>query len=222
MTRGLAMGIVAALVVLAGCADGAGSPASTSGAGSVDVATAELVRLKQQAGMADCPPSTDSRPPTDALPDVTLPCLGGGRDVRLAGLDGPLVLNVWASYCAPCREELPVLQRLHDVAGDELTVLGVDYEDTAPGSALQLAADAGVTFASVADPGAELRADLEVIALPQTVFVAADGSIVATERRQLTSYDLLADLVEQHLAIDVEHSDLGPSDPSEPDPQGTA
>jgi cytochrome c biogenesis protein CcmG, thiol:disulfide interchange protein DsbE len=220
MTRGLAVGVAAALVVLAGCADGAGPSASTS-AGSVDVATADLVRLKQQAGIADCPPSTDSRPPTDALPDVTLPCLGGGRDVRLAGLDGPLVLNIWASYCAPCRDELPVLQRLHESAGDELTVLGVDYEDTAPGSALQLAADAGVTFPSVADPGADLRADLEVIALPQTVFVAADGSIVATERRQLTSYDLVADLVEEHLAIDVEHSDLGPSDPPESDADGS-
>jgi cytochrome c biogenesis protein CcmG, thiol:disulfide interchange protein DsbE len=205
MTRGRIVGIATALLVLAGCAGGEGSLAGpTSGDDSVDVATDDLVRLKQQTGMADCPTSTASHPTADdALPDVELPCLGGGRDVRLAGLDGPVVLNVWASYCAPCREELPVLEQLHQAAGDDLTVLGVDYEDPAPGAALRLAADAGVTFPSVADPGADLRVDLEVIALPQTVFVAADGSIVATERRELTSFDLAADLVREHLGVDV-------------------
>jgi cytochrome c biogenesis protein CcmG, thiol:disulfide interchange protein DsbE len=205
MTRGRIVGIATALLVLAGCADGEVSLAGTSsGDDSIDVATDDLVRLKQQTGMADCPTSTASHPAADdALPDVELPCLGGGRDVRLAGLDGPVVLNVWASYCAPCREELPVLEQLHQAAGDDLTVLGVDYEDPAPGAALRLAADAGVTFPSVADPGADLRADLEIIALPQTVFVAADGSVVATERRELTSFDLAADLVREHLGVDV-------------------
>jgi cytochrome c biogenesis protein CcmG, thiol:disulfide interchange protein DsbE len=204
MTRGRIVGIATALLVLGGCADGEVSLAGTSSGDSIDVATDDLVRLKQQADMADCPTSTASHPAADdALPDVELPCLGGGRDVRLAGLDGPVVLNVWASYCAPCREELPVLEQLHQAAGDDLTVLGVDYEDPAPGAALRLAADAGVTFPSVADPGADLRADLEIIALPQTVFVAADGSIVRTERRELTSFDLAADLVREHLGVDV-------------------
>jgi cytochrome c biogenesis protein CcmG, thiol:disulfide interchange protein DsbE len=192
----------AALLLLGGCMTDDGSPVGDGG--SVDVATADLVRLKQRAGMADCPSSTASHPSSDqALPDVTLPCLGGGRDVRLAMLDGPLVINVWASYCAPCREELPVLQRLHEAAGDEVTVLGLDYEDPAPGAALQLAADAGVTFPSVADPDAQVRADLEVIALPQTVFVDATGEVVAVERRKLTSLDLAVDLVRQHLDLDL-------------------
>ena len=72
-----------------------------------------------------------------------------------------------------------------------------------PGSALQLAADSGVTFPSVADPGADVHADLEVIALPQTVFVDHRGAIVATERVPLTSFDQAADLVQKHLGIDV-------------------
>jgi cytochrome c biogenesis protein CcmG/thiol:disulfide interchange protein DsbE len=202
MSRVPALVIVSALLVLAGCLDDDASLGGATSGGSVDVASADLVRLKQRAGMADCPPSTASHPASDdALPDATLPCLGGGRDVRLSGLDGPLLINVWASYCAPCREELPVLQQVHEAAGDDLTVLGIDYEDMAPAAALRLAADSGVTFPSVADPTGELRADLEVIALPQTVFVDAGGAIVATERRQLTSFDLVADLVDEHLGI---------------------
>jgi cytochrome c biogenesis protein CcmG/thiol:disulfide interchange protein DsbE len=204
MTLGRAAACAAAAtLVVAGCTTD-GSPDASDTAGSVDVASPDLVRLKHQADMADCPPSDGTRPPVDdGLPDHTLPCLGGGRNVRLAGLDGPLVVNVWASYCAPCRDELPVLQQLHEAAGDRLTVIGVDYDDTAPGAALQLAADSGVTYSSVADPAADLRADLEVIALPQTVFVDASGEMVATERRQLTSYDMAADLVREHLGIDL-------------------
>jgi cytochrome c biogenesis protein CcmG, thiol:disulfide interchange protein DsbE len=200
--RAPALAIVAALLLLPGCVDDA--PVGGTASGSVDVATPELVHLKQQAGIADCPPSTASHPTTDdALPDATLPCLGGGRDVRMGSLEGPLVINAWASYCAPCRDELPVLQRLHEAAGDELTVLGIDYEDNAPAAALQLASDSGVTFPSVADPTGELRADLQIIALPQTLFVDDQGAIVAIERRELTSFEMAANLVEEHLGVDV-------------------
>ena len=203
--RFLAIAIVAALLLLPGCVDDAPLGGTASGDGAVDVATPELVRLKQQAGIADCPPSTAGHPTADdALPDATLPCLGGGRDVRLDRLDGPLVINVWASYCAPCRDELPVLQQLHEAAGDDLAMLGLDYQDTAPAAALQLAADSGVTFPSVADSTGELRADLQIIALPQTLFVDDQGVVVATERRQLTSFDQAADLVKEHLGVDVE------------------
>lgn len=201
--RAWALAIVAALLLLAGCVDDA--PIGGTASGSVDVATPELVHLKKRAGIANCPPSTTSHPASDdALPDTTLPCLGGGRDVRLAGLDGPMLINVWGSYCAPCRDELPVLQQVHQAAGDKLTVLGIDYQDPAPAAALQLAAVSGVTFPSVADPGADVHADLEVIGLPQTLFVDDQGAIVAIERRQLTSFDMAADLVEEHLGIDVE------------------
>ena len=202
MRRAPILAIVAALLVLAGCVDD--SPIGGTGGNSVDVASPALVHLKQRAGIANCPASAAGQPAAgDDLPDTTLPCLGGGRDVRLAGLEGPLLINLWGSYCAPCRDELPVLQQVHRAAGDKLTVLGIDYQAPSPGSALQLAADSGVTFPSVADPGADTHADLEVIALPQTVFVDHRGAIVATERVPLTSFDQAADLVQKHLGIDV-------------------
>ena len=195
---------IAALAILTACTPEE-APSSDSAGGSADVASTDLVRLKRQAGMADCPPSNAGHPPAEhALPSVRLPCLGGGRDVDLAGLEGPLVINVWASYCGPCREELPVLEQLHRRAGDELTLLGIDFQDPAPGAALRLAAGAGVTYASVADPDGELRADLEIMALPQTMFVDEQGVVVATERRPLTSIDEATELVRRHLGIDLD------------------
>lgn len=173
----------------------------------IDVASQELIELKAQSGMLDCPasPSPDPEEPTLApaspLPAVTLPCLGGGRDVRLSQLDGPLLLNLWASYCEPCRVELPVLQQVHELGADQLTVLGIDYEDQKPFAALQLAADSGVTFASVADLDAVTASELRVVGLPQTVFVDASGGVVGSHHGPIRSYQQASALVLEHLGI---------------------
>lgn len=174
---------------------------------NIDVASQDLVELKAQSGMLDCPPSPEPDPeepevvPETPLPEVTLPCLGGGRDVRFDRLDGPLVLNFWASYCEPCRRELPVLQELHELGADQLTVLGVDYEDEKPYAALSLAAASGVTYASVADLNAVTATELQVIVLPQTVFVDGTGAVVAIHREEITSYQEAAALVLEHLGL---------------------
>lgn len=174
---------------------------------NIDVASPDLVELKAESGMLDCPPSPEPDPeepevtPAEPLPEVTLPCLGGGRDVRFDQLDGPLVLNFWASNCEPCRRELPVLQQLHELGADQLTVLGVDYDDEKPYAALSLAAVSGVTYASVADLNAVTATELQVIVLPQTVFVDGTGGVVAIHREEITSYEQAADLVLEHLGL---------------------
>jgi thiol-disulfide isomerase/thioredoxin len=162
--------------------------------------------------MLDCPaspepdvdPSATTEPtetPGTALPPITLPCLGGGRDVRLSQLDGPLLINLWASNCAPCRDELPVLQQVHELADEQVTVLGIDYKDAKPLSALELAAESGVTFASVADLDGVTATELQVVALPQTVLVDEFGTIVTMHRRPITSYDEAGALLNEHLGV---------------------
>ena len=106
--RGRLMPAVAAIVlVLAGCT---GSPGLTRPATPVEAptealptpeVTADLAAMKKAAGIADCPRSDpDVAVVSSGLPDVVLPCLGGGREVRLAGLRGkPMMINVWAQWC---------------------------------------------------------------------------------------------------------------------------
>ena len=117
-----------------------------------------------------------------------------------AVVDQPTVINLWASWCKPCRRELPLFQRLHETESD-VQVLGIDFADDAPGDALALAQSTGVTFPLLTDPTGVLKKDLKVIGLPQTVFLDGQGRIVATERKEFRSYDDLAAAVKQHLGV---------------------
>ena len=162
----------------------------------------ELAAAKKQAGIEDCPTSDGTAATKDALPDVTLDCLGGGSPVRLSGLAGtPTVINLWASWCAPCREELPLLAKAHRAYGDKLRIIGVDFDDSAPDSALELAEQSGVTYPLLSDPDSDTKAALKVIGLPQTVFVDAQGTMVATERVAFRSYADLTAAIEKHLGV---------------------
>jgi thiol-disulfide isomerase/thioredoxin len=169
--------------------------------GSVDVDTPALRALRSQARLEPCRPTGAVQAAQGGLPEVTLPCLGGGSSVALAGLRGPMVVNLWAQWCGPCRTELPFYERLHRVGRGTVRVLGIDYLDTQPGRALQLAARSGVTFPLLADPDGRLRRDLKVRGLPGIVFVDAAGRVSTVEFRSFGSYAELRDLVEQRLDV---------------------
>lgn len=191
------LGAAAVLLLLAtGCAPDADS--SGPGESRVDVDTPELRTAKQAAGVEPCVPG----PATDGgLPAVSLPCFGGGTAIDLGSLEGPLVLNFWASNCGPCREEMPALQEFHERYGDRVPVIGIDYLDTIPGLAMELVKETGATYPLLADPGGELQAtSLRPKGLPTFVFLSADGTVEMTAGG-IESADELVDLVETHLGV---------------------
>ncbi len=204
--RRAAAALALALGVLAGCA-GEEDPGLLPAAAGVEVDTPQLRTLKKDAGIDPCPatePSDEPDAPADGLPAVTLPCLGGGDDVDLAALRGPLVINVWASWCGPCRDELPVYQRFSEQYADRVGVLGIDFNDTQPRAALELARDTGVTYPLVADPDSAVAGPppgLVPRGLPMVVLVDADGRVVHREAREITDVAELEDLVQTHLGV---------------------
>ena len=196
--------LLAALVlVLTGCAGS--DPGTKPTFGGDDVATVDpgdLAAAKQRAGIQDCPTAEAAAPAEQGLPDLTLDCLGGGDPVRLSGLAGtPTVINLWASWCGPCREELPLLARAHDAYGDRVRIIGVDFADSAPDAALELARVTGVTYPLLSDPESTAKAPLKVVGLPQTVFVDRQGRMVATERIAFRSYAELTAAIDRHLGV---------------------
>lgn len=199
------------LVLLAGCSDSpvvtrsAEPPSSASSAPPVGRApdSSGLTAAKRAAGIADCPTSDPDVPAVaDGLPDEVLPCLGGGRPVRLAGLrDRPMIINVWAQWCGPCRQEAPYLAEVADAAPDDLLVLGIDHQDPNPEAALDFARTAGWTYPQIQDRDQVLRSELRVTALPVTFFVAADGSIAHRNFVPFTSAGQIRSLAARHLGV---------------------
>ncbi|HEY9292123.1 MAG TPA: TlpA disulfide reductase family protein [Microlunatus sp.] len=202
--------LVTATVALAGCGgsdqSGQAGPSSIGTPAAADGSTAsaiELAKLKKQAGIAACPTSDQkvaARP--DGLPDVTLDCLGGGGEVRLAGLRGtPTVINIWAQWCRPCRQEAPHLAALSAKAGDKINFLGIDYDDPDPAAAIEYAGMADWSYPQLQDQDKELKAPLKILGPPQTIFVDADGKISYRHNGPYTSDAQLEQAIRDHLGV---------------------
>jgi cytochrome c biogenesis protein CcmG/thiol:disulfide interchange protein DsbE len=91
----------------------------------------------------------------------------------------PVVLNFWASWCPPCREEAPRLERRWRASrAHGVVVLGLDMQDLT-GDAREFMREFGISYPNVRDPGDEVARDWGVTGLPETFFVSARGRVVA-------------------------------------------
>lgn len=109
-----------------------------------------------------------------------------GGEATFADFEGqPLVINFWASWCPACVNELPEFQEVHERLGDEVTILGMANRDPRA-RAEELAADVGLTYTLADDPDGEVFRSLDLIAMPSTLFVSADGVVQEVFAGQLT------------------------------------
>lgn len=157
------------------------TPPSSTPAAPPAATDSDLAPLRAAAGLTPCPTPTGSIA-AGPLAGVAAPCLGapGPVDLGAAFAGRPALLNVWASWCQPCRAELPALAE-YAARPDAVTVLGVDLRDD-PRSALALLRELGVTLPSVTDPDGAVRSALAIPpALPASYVVRADGAVVRVD-----------------------------------------
>jgi cytochrome c biogenesis protein CcmG/thiol:disulfide interchange protein DsbE len=188
-----ATALLAAVLLAAAC---------TSGPAPVGATRAQ----PRSAVLPACPAQGRQSIAASALPDLSLPCLGaadGAGGVPLRRLTGrPMVVNLWASWCGPCRAELPAFARLSTEAGGRLRVLGVASLDV-PGNSISFAADNALPFPSLLDRDGDLGRDLRKRGLPVTVLVRADGSVADVYQGQPLTDTTLRALVRDALGVDV-------------------
>jgi cytochrome c biogenesis protein CcmG, thiol:disulfide interchange protein DsbE len=179
------------MALLAGCTSG-GTDEETPPAAADPTAASVLDPCPEQP---DEPAAGGSE-----VPALTFDCPGGGTLDLTRAPGVPTVINLWGSWCAPCREELPLMQGLADTGEDRVRVLGVISRDGEP-QAESFADDAGITFPSAFDGDGELMAEFGLNALPYTFFLAADGTLAHTELGPIDSAAELEGLVAEHLGV---------------------
>jgi cytochrome c biogenesis protein CcmG/thiol:disulfide interchange protein DsbE len=135
--------------------------------------------------------STHAKAPT-RLPDATLAAFAGSGSLDLASVRGPAVINLWASWCGPCKRELPYYEAL---SKSGVRVIGIDFRETSEADARDLVRRAGVTYPLYADPDGAFRA----AGLPKVLLVDAQGRVTHQEYVEITSTAQLQALVRKHL-----------------------
>ena len=137
-------------------------------------------------------------------PDVLLEYLDGGSEqlAEVAGRGTPVVLNFWASTCVPCLKEMPAFEEVHGrYSDDEVRFIGIDVADTEQ-AGRDMVEKTGVTYPNARDPRAEIFAAYGGIALPRTVLIGGDGTVLATHSGELTAQEL-TDLLAEHDLVPV-------------------
>lgn len=101
-----------------------------------------------------------------------------------------MIVNFWASWCTPCREEFPLFEARLAALGpsDGLRIVGVLYKDEAP-LAQQFLDDLGAAWPTLDDPDGTLAAAYRVVAPPQTYFIDPDGVLQAIQIGQVQEAD---------------------------------
>ena len=123
-----------------------------------------------------------------SLPELTYPT----RTLSLSQFRGrPVLVNFWASWCIPCRTEMPLLEAAYRRVRGRVAFVGVDTNDTR-GAALSFLRQTGVTYPSAYDPHGTTATAYGLFGLPTTVFVAPDGKIFERHVGALSSDALTA------------------------------
>lgn len=121
--------------------------------------------------------------------------------LRAAGTRRPQLVNLWATWCAPCVREVPLLDAFAEQARGAVDVVGVLTQDQQR-LGLQFARQLAMSYTSlVDDDGAALRTFSP--GPPVTLFLAADGSLRFVQRGEITNAGAMRALVRKHLDVDI-------------------
>jgi thiol-disulfide isomerase/thioredoxin len=194
--RAIATAVVS-LVVVAGCSDGQVQRSESAG----------QTRYVEGSGVVTVLPPDERQP----APEFSGPLLDGTGEFDLAEVKGDVVvINVWASWCPPCRSEAPALQTVStELAHQDVRFIGVNIRDNQT-DARAFEQEFGLTYPSVVDTTGELllafRDTLPPSAIPSTLVIDRDGRLAARVLDEVTETSL------RELVTDIAAEDTASAD----------
>lgn len=135
-----------------------------------------------------------------AAPDFTLAMLGsssGKSALSLSDFKGKsVVLNFWASWCAPCKDELPLLEstwKRMRAQGKDVVFLGIDYQESSS-TATSFLQQNSISYPTVLDANGSVALKYGITSLPDTIFIDHNGTVISKVSREITAQALSSNL----------------------------
>jgi thiol-disulfide isomerase/thioredoxin len=129
---------------------------------------------------------------------TTLECLDGNSNIVLEAIKGPAIINVWGSWCAPCREEMPFLRQL--AATGKVQIIGIDVEEPNIEKGRKFVINQGITWPNLYDRDGSTKSTFGM-GVPVTWYLDSDGKVVYRHIGVLNSKRQLFLQVEKHLGV---------------------
>lgn len=132
--------------------------------------------------------------PGEVAPDFELETLDGDV-IKLSELKGEkVILNFWASWCPPCREEMPEMQEFYDNHSDDINIIAVNYNEKDE-KVIEFLDEFGYTFPSPLDRDGTTGNEYGVLTLPTTYFIGTDGLIQEPRHVGPMTYEYMEEMM---------------------------
>lgn len=125
----------------------------------------------------------------ERLPAVEIEPLAGGDAAQLSEIDGPAVINLWATWCAPCRAEIPDFEAVHRERGDDVRFVGINIGESGS-QAADFIDEVGATYDQFLDPQGFVATELQTAVMPVTIVIDADGVVSTRHLGPMDQADL--------------------------------
>jgi thiol-disulfide isomerase/thioredoxin len=132
--------------------------------------------------------------------DTILNCLTGSQKISVESLRGPLILNVWGSWCGPCKQEMPYFVEFSQKANGKVKLLGIAVEEAKAQDSKDFIIANGMTWPNLYDAKGETRKNFGM-GVPVTWFIDQQGTVVYKHVGVVKSTDELIDLTNKYLKV---------------------
>jgi thiol-disulfide isomerase/thioredoxin len=133
---------------------------------------------------------------------VNLDCLDEGSVIDLSSVKGPVLVNVWGSWCGPCRDEMPIFVDFYSKHSESVGLIGISVEEADIQNARDFVQAYGMTWPNLYDADGATRATLGM-GVPITLFIDENGEIVYRKIGVVTTIDELENETRKYLGVDL-------------------
>jgi thiol-disulfide isomerase/thioredoxin len=132
--------------------------------------------------------------------DTVLNCLTGSQKISIESLRGPLIVNVWGSWCGPCADEIPLFVEFHHHANGKVQILGIAVEEAKPQDSKDFIVSHGILWPNLYDAKGITRSTFGM-GVPVTWFINESGTVVYKHVGVIKSTQELIDLTTKYLKV---------------------